>query len=298
MSIAERIAAAGGVLPLGVLGLVVDDVRTLQIRLGQIGLLDPPTDGQFGPVSLWALGAFCRAAGLPFAGALTTQIWATLSAPTAEALFPLNLDISLAGKILTGMQRRGDWIARHPDCVNIVYVEGMNPDGQVNNNRPNEFNDVRFTIGVTSQGTPQVLGAWDGTTEPGRYWTMNPMNPLGAARIAFGQYKAWTVGTHHSNSPSAHEALVQSAPVTVFRDLNRDFQRQGDRQDVGVFAINQHWGYDNPAKDLGNSSAGCLVGRTKTGHRQFMARVKSDPRYLANAGYRFMSSVIPASDVP
>ncbi len=297
MAIAERIAAAGGSLPLGVLGLVVDDVRSLQIRLGQIGLLDPPADGQFGPVSLWALGAFCRAAGLPFTGALTTQIWTALSAPTAAAFFPLNLDGSLAGRILASMQRRGEWIARHPDCVNIAYVEGMNPDGQVNDNRPNRFNDVRFTIGLTSQGAPRLLGAWDGTTEPGRYWTMNPMSPLGAARIAFGQYKAWNVGTHHAHSPGAHEALVQSTPITVFRDLNQDFQRQGDRQEVGVFAINQHWGYDNPPNDLGNSSAGCLVGRTKAGHRQFMTQVKSDPRYAANAGYRFMSSVMPASDV-
>ena len=100
------------------------------------------------------------------------------------------------------------------------------------------------------------------------------MNPKGAARIAFNQYKAWSVGTHRASSPQGHEALVQTAPVAVYRDLNKDFKRPGDRVDTGLFGINQHWGYDAPMGDLGTTSAGCLVGRTKNGHRQFMALVK------------------------
>ncbi len=34
-----------------------------------------------------------------------------------------------AGKLVTAMQRNNYWIARHPDCMNIVYVEGIDPDG-------------------------------------------------------------------------------------------------------------------------------------------------------------------------
>lgn len=60
---------------------------------------------------------------------------------------------------------------------------------------------------------------------------------------------------------------------------------------------NQHWGYDMAKTDIGNASAGCLVGRGKSGHRQFTALVKADPRYAATPGFRFMTAVMPASAV-
>jgi hypothetical protein len=126
---------------------------------------------------------------------------------------------------------------------------------------------------------------------------MMPMNPCGAARIAFGQYKSWIVGTHHAGTSSAHEALVQVSPISVHRDLNKDFKRTNDKVDTGLFAINQHWGYDAPKNDLGRTSAGCLVGRTREGHKDFMALLKSDPRYRANNGYRFMTAVLAGDEV-
>jgi hypothetical protein len=123
------------------------------------------------------------------------------------------------------------------------------------------------------------------------------MNAGGAARIAFNQYKAWIVGTHLKSKPnSAHEALVQVEPVTVHRDLNKDYKRSGDKTDTGLFGINQHWGYDAPKDDLGTTSAGCLVGRSKDGHREFMAILKADPRYEANSAYRFMAAVLPGDE--
>ena len=142
------------------------------------------------------------------------------------------------------------------------------------------------------------MGRWDATTEPGKYYTsVRKIDPRGAARIAFGQYKAWSVGTHRAGTRTAHEALVQTAPISVFRDLNEDFERQGDEEASGLFGINQHWGYDLPKSDIGRASAGCLVGRTKSGHRAFMALCKADPRYVASNGYRFMTTVMPAAAV-
>ncbi|MFN8642654.1 MAG: hypothetical protein U0802_13755 [Candidatus Binatia bacterium] len=58
------------------------------------------------------------------------------------------------------------------------------------------------------------------------------MDPEGAARIAFGQYKAWTVGLHHPGQPGEHEALVQVGTI-AYRDLSQDFSRNGDRTNVG-----------------------------------------------------------------
>ena len=62
--------------------------------------------------------------------------------------------------------------------------------------------------------------------------------------------------------------------------------------------MNQHWGFDLPKADIGRASAGCLVGRTKAGHRAFMTLCKGDPRYTTNHSYRFLTAVLPAADVP
>ncbi len=271
--------------------------KAIQWRLSELGYLDPPADGMFGPVSSWALGEFCELNDISLEEGFTRAVAQRLSAPAR--LLP---DIKAGGtwfdKVIGYMRSRNYFICRHPDCKNIIYLEGANADGTLNDDTPNKFNDIRVVFSIDAQGRPDFDGAiWEGTTEPGKYWTLNPMNAKGAARIAFNQYKAWVVGTHHRNTASAHEALVQVEPITVCRDLNKDFRRTGDEQDTGLFAINQHWGYDAPVDDLGRSSAGCLVGRTKDGHRKFMALVKSDPRYVANHSYRFISTVMPGDEV-
>ena len=60
-----ELANANAPVPLGVLGERRDLVRDVQDCLTRAGLLDPPTDGSFGPVSRWALEAFRERAGLP-----------------------------------------------------------------------------------------------------------------------------------------------------------------------------------------------------------------------------------------
>jgi len=263
--------------------------REIQERLTALGLLDPPADGVLGPVSRWALGEVCLAAGVRFDGTVTSNVAAALA---RAAPLPLEPGHDLAGRIVRAMQQRGYFIARHSDCLNIVYVEGMDVDGTANGNAPNAFNDLRCLVRIVD-GVPEIAGAWEGTTEPSRRWTQAPMKAKGAARIAFGQHKAWGVGLHHD-----HEALVQVDDVTVFRDADKDYRRDGDAQDKGLFGINQHCGYDLPRNDLGNSSAGCLVGRTWAGHRAFMRLVKTDKRHVVGAGaYRFVTTVLPASAV-
>jgi hypothetical protein len=184
---------------------------------------------------------------------------------------------NLAGRIIKYMQEKRYEIATGDKQFNIIYVEGMNADGTLNNNIPNCFNDRRIVIEFVN-GTPKIVGNWDATTEPGQFWTNNPMNPRGAARIEFGQYKAWQVGIHNGN----HRALVQVNDITVCRDLNKDYKRTGDDYDQGVFGINQHWGYNMPPSDIGRASAGCLVGRTTEGHQEFMKLIEQDRRYLAS----------------
>lgn len=174
----------------------------------------------------------------------------------------------------------------------------MDTPHQPNNNAPNQFNDLRMALRINRAGNPDVVEQWDATTEPGKFFTVGPeTHQGGAARIAFGQYKAWAIGIHRSGVPSAHEALIQVAPIDVLRDLNADFQRIGDKPYSGMFEINQHFGIRFIKTNIRNASAGCLVGRTKAGHRAFMSLCKSDPRFRANNGYRFVTTVLQASTI-
>ena len=127
-------------------------------------------------------------------------------------------------------------IFRGKDELNIVYIEGMNTDGTLNSDEPNHFNDIRMVIDFDND-IPAIINRWQATTEPGYHYTDQPMNPDGAARIAFGQYRSWQVGIHGMSEP--HESLVQVAPVPVHRDYNRDMKRTGDDIFEGNFGINR-----------------------------------------------------------
>jgi hypothetical protein len=200
----------------------------------------------------------------------------------------------LIGWVVRAMQAKGYHLSTGKGEVNIAYVEGMGPNGLKNNDKANEFNDVRLAFDFVG-GQARLLGAWDATTEPGTDYTHSPINAKGCARIAFGQYRGvWVVGMHNGN----HEGLLQrGGHVTVHRDYNKDFIRTGDALDTGMFGINQHHAYgDRPYDSVGPASAGCLVGRTVGGHEMFMRLVKSDPRYLSNRNYAFDTTVLSADD--
>jgi hypothetical protein len=163
--------------------------------------------------------------------------------------------------ILKHMQTLKHRIKAH----NIIYIEGVDPDTFVENSDvPDLWNDVRCVI----RDDGEILLCAIATTEPGRFFTENPMNPGGAARIAFGQYlDAWTFGSH---GRSRQDALVQCGEIKVCRDLNQDYRRTGDRVDCGDdFGVNQHTTVNSP-NTIGQWSAGCLVGRYPQTHAKFM----------------------------
>jgi len=116
------------------------------------------------------------------------------------------------------------------------------------------------------------------------------MNPDGCFRIAFGYYReAWEIGIHGNSEP--HEALVQVGEISGYRDYNQDMIRTGDRLVKGYFGVNQHWGYDMPPGDIGQASAGCLVGRSRFGHQQFM-------EFCKNSGRRYFDTiVVPGNEI-
>jgi peptidoglycan hydrolase-like protein with peptidoglycan-binding domain len=280
-------------------GIASDKELSLQIqsRLIALGLLDPPADGKFGPISVAALKKFqtlMKIAEPEVLGAVTAEKLIETK-PEDIPTPPLKLGNDLASRIVKYMQLKKYQIFQGVRQYNIVYIEGMNADGTLNNDAPNYFNDRRMVLQIVD-GVPAIVGNWEGTTEPGGRYTYRPMNPEGAARIKFGQYRAWQVGIHGTGD--RHEALIQTGgEVTVHRDFNKDFQRAGDKLDTGYFAINQHWGYDMPNNNIYYASAGCLVGRMRQGHREFMSLIKKDRRFQLNDRYVFYATVIYGPDL-
>lgn len=169
---------------------------------------------------------------------------------------------------------------------NIVYLEGCNPDTfELNADRLDEWNDVRMVI--TGEGDIKLCAT--ATTEPGRYYTNNPLNPNGAARIAFGQYlDAWTFGIH---GKSRQDALVQCGVIKVHRDLNKDGFRTNDRVYEGDgFGINQHT-TSNAPDTINFWSAGCCVGKYPATHAKFM-------QLCRESGYKkFDTTILDAGEL-
>lgn len=290
----------------------------LQTRLCDLGILDPvfngdktkpfgpvaKADGVVGPMTRNAIFEFCRLAGVAYVDRLLSlDLLKKLVAATPEGFLPIGLaphfsdktQTRLARRILRCMVEKGFWIARSPNAYNIVYIEGANLDGQVNADTFDHWNDRRIVIRILPGGKPEILVNQQATTEPGKFYTINPLNPQGAARIAFGQYKAWVDGLHQGEQP----ALVQRGDVRVHRDLDQNGKRsKNDPIDVGDwFGINQHSTSPNVTPQLvGKYSAGCLVGQVYGEHLKFLNTVRKDFRYQLNKGYFFVTAVLAGDD--
>lgn len=275
--------------------------KEIQNRLSELGCLDPPADGEFGGVSRLTISMFARRLKLPYDGEITGPIAAALLEQTPASFLPVRPGKDFAGRIFTYMARNEQFFARLPGFLTIVYVEGANADGRPNRDLDDKWNDRRLVLRRDADGVPRIVHAAQATSEPGRAATIDPKRPpAGVARIAFGQFKAWQVGTHHPDlsPPRRHEALTQARSVTVFRDKDKNGRRTGDKAFTGRFGINQHSGLDHPTGTVGKASAGCLVARRDADHKAFMKLVKTDPRYArATRAYVFMTSVIDGDDL-
>lgn len=179
-------------------------------------------------------------------------------------------------KIITELRRAGVY---KPE-FNIVGLEGLafqQGRFELTNDESDRWNDSIIVTSakqnsVTKQWEDIIVDAYSATTEPGKYYTLNPMNAAGAARMAFGSYKnCYEFGTHGVKAP--HKALVQCGNITVCRDLNQDFSRVGDRMYTGNhFAVNLHAAVGSPdfTESIGRYSAGCQCIRLYEQQKLFM----------------------------
>lgn len=95
------------------------------------------------------------------------------------------------------------------------------------------------------------------TTDPGKGPMENP-GVKGRAVLKPGQYRgAFSLGLHKGRQ----KALVQTGPVTVYRDKNGDRTLDYDNPDTGLFGINIHWSSTtHDSVQVDNWSEGCQVG--------------------------------------
>ncbi|MGB3207449.1 MAG: hypothetical protein WBB28_20885 [Crinalium sp.] len=177
------------------------------------------------------------------------------------------------------------WIIRTgAKKYNIFYVRGINPDGKLNGDKQNHFNDLRILIEIIGD-RPRIVEWWNATADPGDYYIRKPMNPQGTAFIAEGQYRAWQVGYHKGRVL----ALVQTGGAVTVRRRGIPY--------TGYFGINQHSGYDYAVNNVYDASAACLAGRTKKGHAKFMRYILQDADYVKNNSYILPTGIISGKDL-
>ena len=166
-----------------------------------------------------------------------------------------------------------------PDKKLNINIIGVRRDNQGSNT----FDD--FLLVMYREEELMVSHRWQATTDPGKYWLMNPMNPKGTAVLVPSQYRStWKIGKHQNS----YEALVQRKPVKVYRDNNKDeiidYNNITTLVDQGYFGINIH--RSNPYTEsyvVNKWSAGCQVFKKVEDYNKFMDLCRESAKIYGNS---------------
>lgn len=116
---------------------------------------------------------------------------------------------------------------------------------------------------VLLRDSGEVIFSVRATADPGRYYSLNPMNPRGCGRIIAGQHlESWERGYHFKQ-----RAFVQCKPLRVQRDKDRDLQWSEEfvKAEIGM-GLNCHTTGNSaaaaPPERIGKWSASCVVIRS------------------------------------
>jgi hypothetical protein len=171
--------------------------------------------------------------------------------------------------------------------VNIVGIRNNNPT--IADKVTNVFDDW-LTVSYKEGGNWQFF-CWAVTTDPGTKAVRQFSNPRGVARLVPNQYRAtYSIDKHQGK----YDALCQRlAPVTVFRDGNRNMVFEENTTQTGMFGINIHKaGRDSTWVE--NWSEGCQVFKRVVDFDQFMSICKKAAKIHGN---RFSYTLIESTDI-
>jgi peptidoglycan hydrolase-like protein with peptidoglycan-binding domain len=116
----EDIVISGTDVDLKALSRANPLTNQLQQRLLDLGFLDPPVDGNFGPVSRMALQQFAKVIGREIDLTLEPEVAESLLESDIDTLLPVSPRTDFAGRIFRYMRRKGYFFARLPNYLNIV----------------------------------------------------------------------------------------------------------------------------------------------------------------------------------
>lgn len=228
-------------------------------------------NGLYGPITENALVNYKRKNGLSGGNNLGPTTFANLLSKQGSGSVSFGSSDALAAKVISVCKSRNIPLN---DGVNIICLEGILPNGTKTDDAPDRWND---SIGILKydgrSGTGKFLCIYTGTTEPGRYYTMNPMNKGGCARLDLGYHKGiWSKGLHRGYS-----ALVQTGPARLVRDANKNFLRD-DKVSVeygnGVNLHTTRKGFFGNLVD--RWSAGCVVIKDPNEFLNFLKILESN----------------------
>jgi hypothetical protein len=150
--------------------------------------------------------------------------------------------------------------------VNVIGIR----NSEINDKVSNKFDDL-VTISYREEDR-WIFQRFDATTDPGKHWIENLLNPKGTAVLVPGQYRsAYKIGKHHQR----YDALRQVKPVKVYRDNNLDetYDYDEDTVDEGIHYINIHRATrhkDKKSSRIDRWSAGCQVIASYNDFAEFM----------------------------
>lgn len=147
-------------------------------------------------------------------------------------------------------------------------------------NKADTFNDC---IGVLFKISGNwILKKYDGTTDPGSYYRLHPMSSRGTAILAPGQHRnAFKLGYHQGK----YKALVQNAPLPLYRDNDKDIYIDTDgvaRYEIA--GINLHRANANYKSKLNERwSAGCLTVADPHDFEELLSIAEKAAQYYGNS---------------
>lgn len=145
------------------------------------------------------------------------------------------------------------WFENGNYNLNIVGIRNSDTFDEVTN----KFDDL-LTVSY-KVGNDLQYHQWNCTTDPGKYYTENLLNPDGVAILVPNQYRgAYSIGMHRGK----YEALKQMKPLQVYRDDNKDncYDMQPDDIQEGIYGINIHRASSTgTSTQIDKWSAGCQV---------------------------------------
>lgn len=160
-----------------------------------------------------------------------------------------------------------------------------------NSNSSVAFDDLLCV--AYQHGGKDMIYLCDCTLNPGTYWLQNLMDKGGAAIIKEGNYRGLFKKGYYLGKPS----LLQVGLITVYRDGNRDsFIDLGGLQTTGNYGIFMHEHHQgvNEAKEIGKSSAGCIVPKRNS---DFYAVIDLCDKQIPIWGNSFSFSLFTENDL-